>query len=85
MMEILIKPLAILILVILLMYIAAKLMQKLSSKFLKSTLGTNKDMKLQKIFYIDNNNKIVSLQHKEKSYLILLSKSNNILLDKNEV
>lgn len=78
------KAIAILILIIILLYFSTKLVQKYSSKFISTTFGKSKNLKLIEIFYIDSANKVVSLKHYNTSYLILLNRNNNLLLNKYE-
>ena len=39
--------------------------------------------KINSVYYIDNHNKVLELSYGAKNYLILVGKSNNVLLDKN--
>lgn len=84
--EFFIKPTIILAITIAAIYIFAKMMQKSSALIFKTSVGKNKDTKLLSLFYIDNANKVISIEHHKKKYLMLISKNqNNILLDKDEV
>lgn len=68
-----------------LLYIAIKLIQKYSKTFLYTKLGKHTNIKIEGIFYLDDSNKLVTLRYKSIIYLILLNKTNNILLDKYEI
>lgn len=78
------KAITSLVLIIFLLYFSIKLVQKYSSKFIKTTFGKSKNLKLIEIFYIDSTNKVVSLKHYNTRYLILLNRNNNLLLNKYE-
>ncbi len=80
-----IKSLIILIFVISILYISIKLVQKYSKVLFSTKLGKNKHVKIDSVFYLDDTNKLITLKYKSTIYIILISKTNNILLDKYEI
>lgn len=84
MLDLFLKPSCILLIIVLLIYFISKLVQKYSNIILKTSIGKNPDTRVSNTLYIDNNNKIVILYHKNHNYLMLIGKNNNLLLDKYE-
>ncbi len=66
------------------LYCILLLIKKYSPKIIGKGFITSDDIKIESSKYLDSNNRIISIGHKNKGYLILLGKNNNILLDKYE-
>ncbi|MBF8246549.1 MAG: hypothetical protein ISN64_00955 [Rickettsia sp.] len=80
--KLLVKPVIILIIIIVFLYLVLKIIQKHPA--LKNTyINKKKNLSLEQIFYIDSNTKMVSINSEKfrKDYLILVQKNNMILLD----
>jgi hypothetical protein len=65
-----------------LLYILSKILQKYTKI---GGVGSTSSIKLDGIMYIDDASKVVSVVHGGMSYLVLVSKNGNVLLDKHEI
>lgn len=67
--------------VILLMYIALKILQKYS-KFGTITGNKKLNLKIDSVVYIDQNTKVVHLYKDKRYYILAVGKNNIMLIDK---
>jgi hypothetical protein len=70
-----------LIFVLAIAFLALKFLNKYSDKILGGNFIKSKSCKIEHLTYIDQNTKCALLRHRNKKYLLLLSKHNNLLLD----
>ena len=70
-----------LLLVLFMLYVISKVLQKYT-KIGHSTSGST--IKLDGVMYVDDSTKVVNVTHGSVCYLILVSKNGNLLLDKYE-
>jgi hypothetical protein len=73
-----------LIVVLVLAALVLKLFNKYSGKIFQGNFARNKGCKVECLTYVDQNTKCVLLGYRNKKYLLLLSKHNNLLLDSYE-
>lgn len=78
------KSIFILVSLGLILFYGLKLLQKYT-KLGNITFKNNEDaVKLKSITYIDHNSKVVNLEFKNKSYILLLGSKNDLLIDSYE-
>jgi len=82
-MPIIVKVVLSLLLVIALMYIILKVVQKYSKFSFRINAGVS-GVKIAGILYIDENTKIVSLQRAQTNYILAVNKTNITVIDKYE-
>lgn len=83
-MAIILKVLFSLILVVIIMYLVLRLIQKYG-KIGLSPKGSNSHLHIDGVVYLDENNKIVTLRGTKSVYLVGINKNNIVLIDKNEI
>lgn len=81
---ILLKVLLSLVVVISIMYIALKVLQKYTKIGIRNKLA-NSGVTIEGVIYIDENNKIVNLRKSQTGYLLAMNKNNIVLIDKYDV
>lgn len=82
--ELAIKSILTLIAISGLMYLILKLMKKFLPEHIKISSKGLVPIKINAISYIDSSSKIVNFRCRNKDYLILIGKNNNILIDSYE-
>lgn len=73
-----------LIFVLALAALILKLFNKYSDKIFQGNFAKSKGCRVEHLTYVDQHTKCALLQFRNKRYLLLLSKNNNLLLDSYE-